>query len=1050
MKEGMEQFQFPEVRVVEASAGSGKTFCLAKRYVQLLLNPELHFDQVPVRNILAITFTNKATIEMKGRILEFLKRIALNDLNEEEEGIILKPIGITRSQAQQKAFAVMEALICHYNFFQVQTIDSLINALLSGCAFKVGLSANFRIKTNAEDYLQYSLDQLIESTSRDKQAREVFERFLHQYLFLENKGGWFPKKDMLNLMSALYAQRNTFAQDFMMPDVSGQDLVVHKGKILEQMRKLKEELPEGMHKGFTKSFEAFMDANHKSFDYDNVSDYFARHEIPALKSTKVPGAVDKRWTKIRRLLEDLAVAEAFSLFNPYIEAYRLADEFFRSRAAKDDVLFLGDLNRKARDLFDEGEVSVEELYYRLATRFYHYLVDEFQDTSILQWKNLELMVEEALSKGGSLFYVGDKKQAIFGFRGGEVGLFDHLQERLKSFNVNKETLQINYRSREAIVEFNNHVFSIENLKTFIHSFEKDNSDGFTLTPQEHGELEQIFGASHQQVREGKAGGSVRVEYIDGKNKEERSLVVKEKVVELVNDLSKRFCLHDIAVLTRNNKDIEEVTSWLLEEGIAVESERTLNIKENALIKELLAFLTFLDSPIDNLSFVSFACGDVLPAVSGITKNELRDFFFSLRQKVKEEKDVYLYKEFQRQYPKIWKELLGEFFRNVGLYPLYEFMVSVVNRLKIPENFPDQQGFVMRFLEVIKAQEEENSDTGSFLEAFELMEGKDLYVRVSDPQAVRVMTFHKAKGLEFPAVIIPQMEMKVRPGSGGSMGQQSYVTRFGEGTMQLMRIKKKYIKFSEELFEIQRQEYVRALLSELNTVYVALTRASEEMHVFVPTKAGSSRNLAVPLIPEEVLSMGNPEQGQREIVLEKRPQPLPVSRYRDWLGFLRDEFKDQGSLARRDKILKGEVMHYALSFVKNLQGQDLSKVIDQALEQAAYQYPRLEQGVFDREEFEGLLRSEQLNEFFYLDKGEVFTEKEFVSASGQSRRIDRLIVKDDEAWVIDYKSSRDDETSHHQQVYEYMDIVSQVYPGRKVKGFLIYLDGRKTEIERIRE
>src|SRR5215470_6121795 len=148
-----EIFQFPQVRVVEASAGSGKTYALAKRYLQLLLNPGLHQQQLFIRGILAITFTNKAAFEMKARILELLRRIALDQLTPAEEKDLLEPIGVTRPLAAHKAHLIMEEIIRNYNFFQIQTIDSFINALLSGCAFKIGLSSGFKIKTNAADYL---------------------------------------------------------------------------------------------------------------------------------------------------------------------------------------------------------------------------------------------------------------------------------------------------------------------------------------------------------------------------------------------------------------------------------------------------------------------------------------------------------------------------------------------------------------------------------------------------------------------------------------------------------------------------------------------------------------------------------------------------------------------------------------------------------------------------------------------------------------------------------------------------------------------------------
>src|SRR3990167_8480795 len=203
-------FQFHEVRVVEASAGSGKTYALAKRYIQLLLSASDPAAEAAVRAILAITFTNKAAMEMKERILEFLKTIALKKFSMPEQEAILLPLSIESEQASFKAFAMMEAIIRHYNFFQVQTIDKFINALLSGCAFKVGLTAHFKIKTKDREYLEYALDQTIDRASRDKDIRQIFEHFLHNYLYLENRSGWFPKKDMAAILYALFLQSNTY------------------------------------------------------------------------------------------------------------------------------------------------------------------------------------------------------------------------------------------------------------------------------------------------------------------------------------------------------------------------------------------------------------------------------------------------------------------------------------------------------------------------------------------------------------------------------------------------------------------------------------------------------------------------------------------------------------------------------------------------------------------------------------------------------------------------------------------------------------------------
>ncbi|VAW13057.1 hypothetical protein MNBD_BACTEROID05-1033, partial [hydrothermal vent metagenome] len=459
--------EFPEVRVVEASAGSGKTYALAARYIQLLLNPSLKDDSQSIRSILALTFTNKSAFEMKARILEFLKSLAFKKMNDVELKALLDPIGITEEQASQEAFKIMDDLIRHYNFFQVQTIDKFINALLSGCAFKIGLTANFKIRTNVKEYLQYSLDDFIDQATNDAGFRQIFEYFLDNYLYLENRIGWFPKEDLLILVCDLFYQHNTYGFDFQESSIIPDDLLKAKTKILKQMYSLKEILPEGTHKVFRRSLDKFLEKSRRGFDIDSVSDYFLREEFPIKKGNDVSDVLEKSWDNIRTDLRQLCETESVSVFNPAIRIFNHVFEGFKELSSKNDVLFLPELNKKAGYLFDAEYVTVQELYYRLASRFRHYLIDEFQDTSTLQWHNLEKMTEEALSTGGSLFYVGDRKQAIYGFRGGEVGLFDSVKNNFSVFNVKNDFLSKNWRSHRHIVEFNNEVFSISNLKRFL-------------------------------------------------------------------------------------------------------------------------------------------------------------------------------------------------------------------------------------------------------------------------------------------------------------------------------------------------------------------------------------------------------------------------------------------------------------------------------------------------------------------------------------------------------------------------------------------------------
>ncbi|MBU0468955.1 MAG: UvrD-helicase domain-containing protein, partial [Candidatus Omnitrophica bacterium] len=421
-------FDLPEVRVVEASAGSGKTYALAKRYVRLLLSSPLKVDEVSISNILAITFTNKAAFEMKERILEFLRSISFDRLPEIEKNDILKPLGISFSEAQKRAFTAMEQIIRHYNYFQVQTIDKFVNSFLAGCAFKVGLTSNFKIKTNYLEYLQFSLDQLLEKAASDSNVHKAFEEFLRNYLYLENRLGWFPKDDILSIISMLFNQSNSYEGAFKKGPLTSSEIIKRKSKILEYMKLLSVEVEGQIHAGFYKSLGSFLvKAIESGYDIDSVPKRFANEDMPTRKSDKVSDEAIKLWGKIRKNLKALCEEESASLFNPYIEVYAQVMKGFYEMTSKDDVLFLSELNKRARQLFSDEFVTVEELYYRLATRFRHHLIDEFQDTSRLQWQNLSIMPLEALSTGGSLFFVGDKKQAIYGFRGGDVKLFDEVK-----------------------------------------------------------------------------------------------------------------------------------------------------------------------------------------------------------------------------------------------------------------------------------------------------------------------------------------------------------------------------------------------------------------------------------------------------------------------------------------------------------------------------------------------------------------------------------------------------------------------------------------------
>jgi ATP-dependent helicase/nuclease subunit A len=1031
--------RFPQVLIVEASAGSGKTYALARRYIQLLMHASSTVSEVPLHSILAITFTNKAALEMKERILELLKRIALDVfIHPQEKALLLDALHVDEASARQKAFVIMDALLRNYNFFQVQTIDSFINAILSGCAFKLDLSARFKTEKDYREYLAYSLDKLIDRASSDGQVLKLFSNFLTQYIYIENRAGWFPKQYILGIITALFSKSNRYSGGFFLSSATADQVFSKKEEILKLFRKLLDRLPAGTHAGFKNSLITFLERYDDHFSIDKVSDYFKREEPPVNKGNDVPEELRLLWRTIRNSLSGLCELESVFMLNYYVAIFTHVLDDLKQAASKDDILFLEALNKEARNLFDEKNLGLPELYYRLATRFKHFLLDEFQDTSRLQWENLFIMIQEALSCGGSLFYVGDKKQAIYRFRGGEVSLIDSQKKRLRDFNLIEESLVTNYRSRREIVAFNNMLFSQDNLKRFLKALADEKKGSLALDEDDIEEITGIFLSSSQDSLKNKPGGFVKTMFIEYKSKEERVESLRPVVLDLLSRLTARgVSLQDIAFIVRKNDQVELLTSWLLEENIPVESEKTLNIKANAYIKELVSFLMFLNSPIDNLSFASFILGEIFSRASGISTEQVQDFIFKLHSSPSG--GAYLYREFKARFPEVWDRLFEDFFKSVGFVPLYELVVSIYRGFAVLDEFSDYQGFFMRFLELIKEVEDKKPSIQVFLDFFAQASDDDLYVNVAHTDSIKVLTIHKSKGLEFPVVILPFLEMNVK-------AEQEVIVPAPEG-LKLLYLKKRYADFSSSLARIYRNEYVKAFIDELNSIYVATTRPKDELYIFISPQGETGTNIAGFLLPEYDREYGSPcdMKTSREVQgAQGATREIAPAAYKDWIHLLKDEFIDEHTLDARAEIFRGDVFHYILSCIGNCAGADKQVLLSGALLKARKRFPALTDVTAYSGVVVALLADKRYERYFNVPEGKVYQEKEIVDRFGVTRRLDRLVVTAQDAWIIDYKSSPEAREKYNEQMAEYIAVVKDIYPHLKVTGLLIYLDSLQSQ------
>ncbi|MCL1901802.1 MAG: hypothetical protein FWG51_05350, partial [Firmicutes bacterium] len=476
-------------------------------------------------------------------------------------------------------------------------------------------------------------------------------------------------------------------------------------------------------------------------------------------------------------------------------------------------------------------------------------------------------------------------------------------------------------------------------------------------------------------------------------------------------------------------------SWLLEEGINVESSQTLNIRNNNIIKQIVSLLMFIDSPMDSLSFVSFITGEIFRESSGVNSEKIREFVFEAHNK--KDLDVF-YKKFGERYEDLWKKYFEEFFVQAGFTPVYELVLSVFEKFKVIENFKDSKVFVMRFLELIKNFEQDDGGLENFLDYFKNLEENDdgLYVKSSSGGGVKIMTVHKAKGLQFPVVIAPFLKL-------AHAKIDKPVFENSQEEIKLTYITKELSEFSQELKSAYNRERAKTLMSEMNVLYVSMTRAECEFYAFVPPKAGSSNNSVLVLIGKEDIA-----KGTKERYLIKRHAVETVSDNID-SGYkeIKNYFQSKTAAPDiNDSRRRGTMLHFALSCIKSVKNKSVAAEIEKASEftKRKFLYDNTE---WVKDELLNLFEKKEIISLFDGNDDEIFNELEVVNSSGETYRIDKVIVGVKDVIAADFKSSNAAAEENKKQVLNYIECLSEIYAEKTVSGYIVDIEkGEKVRVE----
>ncbi|MBD3271151.1 MAG: AAA family ATPase [Elusimicrobia bacterium] len=1034
MHPAIRNHSFSEIIVVEASAGSGKTYALAKRYISLLLNPRYHQTDGDPASILAITFTNKAAVEMKERIIVLLKRIALDQfVSSAQKKDIYSSIQTPKEIAQAKALTVLQRIIHNYNFFQVQTIDSFMNAVLLGSAFLIGRSAHFSIKTNYREAIDYSFDRTLNYACGDPKTETLLTDLVTQYVFIENRSGWLPKPAIITMLEFLIGLINTYGKSLYQYPISGKMMMQKKKMLGEQLKQFTDHYFRYCTPRSVSSLKRFVQHTPQWIDLRDIPSYCAQSQPPMAKHMTPPEDFFNAWQDIHTQLTEFIEIASTTVYNPYIKLAEKVMAQVSVHAQEIDAMYLDELNRHTRALYAHHRIHASEVYYRLATRFRHYLLDEFQDTSLLQWQNLEPLIEEALASGGSLFYVGDKKQSIYRFRGGTSHLFDTIKNNFSRFNPRTDHISENRRSQKAIVDFNNIIFSKDNLYRTLHTDPLHK----ILHEKSINNIIDNFGEAHQSFITTHDRGYVRVERVLDDDHERRNTLIKDKLFKALAELEDRFSYKDIAILARDNRDVQLVTSWLLAAGIPVTSEKTLNILNYPIIQEIISFLKFIQSPLDDISFTTFITGSIFTSATGIQKQTMHDFIFSVHAEKKVSLSP-LYTKFRDRYAREWDQYISPHFSHAGFISSYETLVNIFISFSIMDRFTEYQALFLKLFDVIMTKEEDCKNLNDLLSYFDKPVEEELFVRAHHHNAISVLTIHKSKGLEFPVVIIPFFRISVSPGHGPPSMKTHMMFRT-DGTMNLVRLTKKNRAFSENLSTLYEHDYAAACIDEFNELYVACTRPRFELYLVIPKKSGTSHNAALHLIPETITQVGSPHHYSISNASEHGPLcTISVGVLKNWIDVIHTELSTDTVYRSQHERITGTIIHALLAEIGRAIPTNLADTISRAEQNIRPLFPQVNDFFPFTAAVTALLEKPEIQTIVFTETGTALNEKEIINAEGITKRVDRVVFEGKDIRIIDYKLSRSEPAQHQTQVYEYMNLFSLIYPRLHCTGYIIYI------------
>ena len=1064
--------------VYKASAGSGKTFTLATEYIRLLVeNPQSY------RNILAVTFTNKATEEMKMRILSQLYGI-WKELPESDNYLanIQERTGLEPRIIRERSGMALSNLTHNYNYFRVETIDTFFQSVLRNMARELDLTTNLRIGLNDYQVEELAVDQLIE----DLTTTDVMLQWILKYIMenISDDKTWNVitqiKKFGQNIFKDYYKEVSTTLNQKM----SEEGFFDNYTTRLRELRKAAEEHMKEIGESFFDTLEsegiAIDDLSNKQRGIASFFNKIRRGDFdPGIVNTTVTNHLvnPEKWCakthpkreQIIQLAETTLgdilryavdareqqwkIYQSANLTLRHLNQLRLLssiEQKVRELNETDNRFLLSDTQQLLHSLIDGSDSPF--IFEKIGTQLEHVMIDEFQDTSTIQWQNFKVLLAETMShENGSNLIVGDVKQSIYRWRSGDWRLLNGIEHQFNQMLMEIKSLSTNYRSTRCVIKFNN-IF-------FRHAAEIEYQALGELECTEREQLQKAYADVEQKVPENRPDeGKVIINLLPSEDYQQAVLQnVVDSVQELINNGVEQ---KDIAILVRINNQIPLIAQYFLEHlpEVNVVSDEAFRLDASSAVCLMVQALQLLIHPDDILTKASI----VKTWLCSIQGRQMNDNEYMIAGN---NLDDYL------------PEAYIAHFDELSTLPLYELAEKIYSIFEL-HRIEGQGAYLCAFYDQLADFVNQNTtDIQSFLNEW----NESLYkktIQSDEANGIRLISIHKSKGLEFDHVIIPFCDWTLEKQTDNIIWCQPQEAPFSD--LPIVPIDYSQNKLIGTIYEQDYlHEHLQNTVDNLNLLYVAFTRAAKSLNVIGKRGAKNSRSalieLCLPLvaqdIPEAILdgmeddkapivftvgemankagsacSTKEEAPSKNPFLQESEPISVSIRNYDSKVNF-RQSNRSRNFIMGDDidqqhrYIQAGSVLHEIFSTIQT------EKDIPEALQ---------------RLQFEGILYDEEMTAerittmlrkrlsdpriaSWFSPRWTLFNECTILSVEDgdvKEHRPDRVMTDGNEWIVVDFKFGRPN-PEYHQQVRGYMELLASM--GHKnIRGYLWYVYSNKIE------